>query len=1225
MPRVTNSMVQNLMLSDMHNNLSRLLDYQQQLASGKKHARPSDHPIDVTRELALQTTLLENKQYIRNQDDAMTWLSNTDAAFNQMTDIAHRIRELTIYAGNGALGPGETQAIAAEINELQEELRNIANYSVEGRFLLSGLSTGVRPFGRDAQGNVVYNGNTGKVQYEVEKSVVGNVSFHGREVFQEQFSSNTLTSVELPMDFVWSGRDEIIQIAVGERTVKVRLSEDWTDSDRSNIVELTDFNRFRDYGEVEGLTLDQIAEQINTSTEMGDVSRLLAVSVQKDSASGTQRLVFRSHTGEPIQVTGWPETDLVDQPQAILGEDASGWISGEGSITVFIGNKDEVDVAIDPSDTLSSVAEKLSLVAGLSARLSPEGDRLLATAENPGVSFRLELSGSARGLFPTPSGHTAVSEPSKRAVDHSHIDFASLLGLETTLKSVQFNSDIALDNGDLHLRFESGANFAELKIEAGKTLTVEQFAERIRQVAGDWLEVVVQEDETEKGHDTSLSLEEATRRLIIRPKENKPLVVFDKNSSGYALNLGFSTALQSNAGSAVVFPNIPCVDDNMAAQLKVTVGGKDFAVKLYPDDVAPAGTVNRTEVMKQIVKQVNTAAGRTVLGYTVLDAATGRSALYSNNGESLRVVDLPIADPSFNPSYTAGIALQMGIASGLTGGSVAGDITPGPGTLRVESLGRTVDIDISAGDTPKMIADRIRNASGGWLDVNFFDADLPDGTSDVRLQIAAKDGSPVSVFDVEGNVARAMRIDNAVRIAPPPGWSPAAGETLSITVDGYTHTIDLGVIVDSDQSGALDIGDVAAAINARFQGQDIKATLLENGAMALTSPRGYAFTVASEAPVPDAPTDSISTRPLLSETDPSEVSLVINAADTLTLTFDGAITEDFPMNFYDIDIDGRLDLPELQAMAAAIQAHASFFPDITVSVSPQGVLSVQSAGGEPVALATTNIQLKEAMSPYSILESTSEQAETQPLFASAPLDVSAGPPVDTLRIRLDGYAPVDIDLNALDANFSGTLTIEELEDLPQAILDAFDLAYPGMGLVTASISGEGVLTVRSTNGAALRMSATSADFDEAMSPQTLSSATPRRDDNGSGRYTQNVVVRTASDSRRTDFFGVIEKLADAVSAEDREGLSNVMLGQIDDFIDNLLRCRTSGGAILNRYENNQARFKQNNVYVTELYSKVSDVDLAETSTKFLMAQAVYQSSLAVIAKIVQPTLVDFLR
>jgi flagellar hook-associated protein 3 FlgL len=138
-------------------------------------------------------------------------------------------------------------------------------------------------------------------------------------------------------------------------------------------------------------------------------------------------------------------------------------------------------------------------------------------------------------------------------------------------------------------------------------------------------------------------------------------------------------------------------------------------------------------------------------------------------------------------------------------------------------------------------------------------------------------------------------------------------------------------------------------------------------------------------------------------------------------------------------------------------------------------------------------------------------------------------------------------------------------------------------------------------------------------------AMPSRAGSPSARYNQNVVVRTASDTRKTDFFGVLDNLVNSVKAEDREGLSNIMLGQIDQFIDTLLKCRTSQGALLKRYENNQSRFKQNNIYITELYSKVSDIDMAETSTKFAMAQAIYQSSLAVIAKIVQPTLVDFLR
>lgn len=1023
MQRVTNVMVQGLMLSDMHNNLSRLLEYQHQLATGKKHSRPSDHPIDVTRELSLQTTLLENTQYIRNQDDAMTWLANTDVAFNQMMDVAHRIRELTIYAGNGALGPGETQAIAAEINELQEEMRNIANYSVEGRFLLSGLATGVRPFERDEKGNVVYMGNTGKVQYEVERGAVGNVSFHGREAFPLEYASNTLTSVEVPIDFLWKGRDEIVQIKVGDRAVKVHLNEDWVDRNINGSVDVTDYNRFRDHGEVRGMTLDDIARQIEESMDMGDVSRLISVKVDKDYNNGTQRLVFQSHTGEPIQVTSWPETDRLQQFQSIVGEsmDPATWTAGtDGSIRIYVPGGLDVTVDVNAGETLQVIANKInSSVQGIEARLSPPdvatGEvRLVVSSNKVGFQFHMDLTGGARDIFesaPTDPVITLASEESLRPVDHSHIDFSTLMGMETTLKSRQFGETDLIDlTNDLHLRFESGKNVSELKIDGGPgvNLTIDQLAERIKQVAGDWLEVVVQEDHTETGLGTSENLEETTKRLILRPKDNEPLVVIDKNTSNHAMDLGFSTAIHGTGGTGAVFPDFLCLDRNMAARVQVTVGGKEFTVKLYPEDVAvnPLATpmvADQAKVMEQIVKQVNSAAGEALLGWTALETgANPRVSIYAKNGEALRIVDMPIGDPAWTPSYTAGIAMQMGIASGITSTPVAEGTPLAAGTIRIESLGRTVDVDISAGDNPVAVADKIRKAAGSWLDVAYFDPAKPNTANNVMLNIAAKDGAPVSIFDVSGSVASTLTIDNAIRgTVDVSAWSldlvNPANNLLTIEVDGYSHTIDLNAIFDSNSGGTIDIEDVVAAINARFQGMDVKAQLVDEGAerrLVLTSPRGYNITV-----------------------------------------------------------------------------------------------------GGPAQAGLT--------------------------------------------------------------------------------------------------------------GAVL--------------------ATPQRAGSPSARYNQNIVVRTASDTKRTDFFGVLENLANSVTAEDRIGLSNTMLGQVDQFIDNLLRCRTSGGAMLKRYENNQARFKQNGVHMTELYSKVSDIDLAETSTKFAMAQAVYQSSLAVIAKIVQPTLVDFLR
>ena len=78
-------------------------------------------------------------------------------------------------------------------------------------------------------------------------------------------------------------------------------------------------------------------------------------------------------------------------------------------------------------------------------------------------------------------------------------------------------------------------------------------------------------------------------------------------------------------------------------------------------------------------------------------------------------------------------------------------------------------------------------------------------------------------------------------------------------------------------------------------------------------------------------------------------------------------------------------------------------------------------------------------------------------------------------------------------------------------------------------------------------------------------------------------------------------------------------------MDNLMKRRTQAGAMLLRYENSQRRLTENNTNLTELRSQVSEPDLAEALTKFNMAQAVYRASLFTIARVVQPTLVDFLK
>ena len=328
----------------------------------------------------------------------------------------------------------------------------------------------------------------------------------------------------------------------------------------------------------------------------------------------------------------------------------------------------------------------------------------MVSSNKVGFQFNMDLTGGAQDIFvagATDPVVTLASEESLRPVDHSHIDFSTLMGMETTLKSRQFGETDLIDlTNDLHLHFESGKNVSELKIDGGANLTIDQLAERIKQVAGDWLEVVAGGPHRD-GLGTSENLEETTKRLILRPKDNEPLVVIDKNTSNHAMDLGFSTAIHGTGGTGAVFPDFLCLDRNMAARVQVTVGGKEFTVKLYPEDVAvnPLATpmvADQAKVMEQIVKQVNSAAGEALLGWTALETgANPQVSIYAKNGEALRIVDMPIGDPAWTPSYTAGIAMQMGIASGITSTPVAEGTPLAAGTIRIDpSAGRSTSISL---------------------------------------------------------------------------------------------------------------------------------------------------------------------------------------------------------------------------------------------------------------------------------------------------------------------------------------------------------------------------------------------------------------------------------------------------------------------------------------------------------------------------------------------------
>lgn len=127
-------------------------------------------------------------------------------------------------------------------------------------------------------------------------------------------------------------------------------------------------------------------------------------------------------------------------------------------------------------------------------------------------------------------------------------------------------------------------------------------------------------------------------------------------------------------------------------------------------------------------------------------------------------------------------------------------------------------------------------------------------------------------------------------------------------------------------------------------------------------------------------------------------------------------------------------------------------------------------------------------------------------------------------------------------------------------------------------------------------------------------------DDGSQTYLKVDIVKSSKPQLIQD----LEDFSKALTNKDNEGI-NKFLGKIDDQMDNVISVIANIGAKTNRLEFIKNRIDDNNISLTEILSKVQDVDYAKVTIQFKSLESIYRASLSVGAKVIQPTLVDFIK
>ena len=102
---------------------------------------------------------------------------------------------------------------------------------------------------------------------------------------------------------------------------------------------------------------------------------------------------------------------------------------------------------------------------------------------------------------------------------------------------------------------------------------------------------------------------------------------------------------------------------------------------------------------------------------------------------------------------------------------------------------------------------------------------------------------------------------------------------------------------------------------------------------------------------------------------------------------------------------------------------------------------------------------------------------------------------------------------------------------------------------------------------------------------------------------------------------------DRIESELRAGNRTAISGEIDAVqahIDQVSEARAKIGSRTNRLDTTAAQLSDTELNVKDLLSKTEDVDIAKAMVDYSSQQATYESALRTSARILQPTLMDFL-
>ena len=174
--RVTPTLTARTITSNLLKQTERLLKTEEKILSGKRLIRPSDDPVEMGNVLKYRQSLANIDQYTRNIDRGQNRAEVMETTLGMADELLERAKAIAMGSGQD---PSNHTILADEVQNIRQQILDIANTKLGDTYLFSGHRTDTIPFLADG----TYQGDGGSYRIMIGETVSLTLPADGSQIF----------------------------------------------------------------------------------------------------------------------------------------------------------------------------------------------------------------------------------------------------------------------------------------------------------------------------------------------------------------------------------------------------------------------------------------------------------------------------------------------------------------------------------------------------------------------------------------------------------------------------------------------------------------------------------------------------------------------------------------------------------------------------------------------------------------------------------------------------------------------------------------------------------------------------------------------------------------------------------------------------------------------------------------------------------------------------------